>query len=69
MAIVDLYRQGYERGYQAAVTDQRRLARWELLARSPITWLPGLDADSYVNGYNEGYRFGLMGNHWQVPGN
>ena len=65
MPIIDLYRSGYERGYREAVTGQRRLARWELLVRSPMTWLPGFDESTFAQGYNDGYSLGLTKQHWK----
>lgn len=59
MAIFDCYRAGYERGYTAGYEKERRLPRWELTLRSPLTWLPGVDVESYVRGYLEGYTYGL----------
>ena len=59
----DIYRAGYNRGVLCGLSDMRRLARWELLVRSPLTWLPFVDADSYVRGYLDGYWFGLNQRH------
>lgn len=68
MGIIDLYRVGYERGFSESVAGKRRLAKWELLVRSPITWVPGADTETYVSGYADGYRLGLTKQHWKRQG-
>jgi hypothetical protein len=65
MSFIDLYRSGYELGYHDAVSGLRRLPKWELLLRSPTSMLPGVDTDTYVKGYADGYRLGLTKEHWQ----
>lgn len=67
MSIIDLYRSGYDRGYQEAVAGMRRLPKWELLLRSPTALLPGIDTNTYVKGYADGYALGLTKEHWQEP--
>ncbi len=68
MSVIDLYRSGYEQGYNDAVAGMRRLPRWELLLRSPTSLLPGVNTETYVKGYADGYTLGLTKEHWQAPG-
>lgn len=65
MPIIDIYRAGYEKGYQEAIAGERRFPRWELLLRAPSSLLPGVDTDTYVKGYQDGYTLGLTKGHWQ----
>jgi hypothetical protein len=56
MDIFDLYRKGYRLGSQAAQNGTRRRSVLELRLLYPSTWIPGVDAETFVNGYREGYR-------------
>lgn len=55
MVIFDIFRSGYDKGYQDGKSGNRHRAEWELLALKPVSWLPGVDADSYVQGYRQGF--------------
>ena len=54
--IIDRYKNGYALGSEHAQRGVRRRAQWELAVTSPITWVPGVDQDSFFRGYEEGYR-------------
>jgi hypothetical protein len=56
MKIFDLYRYGYALGKSDASLGRRRLAAWELIVKAPLSWLPGMDASSMVEGYQAGFR-------------
>lgn len=56
MKIFDLYRAGFELGSAHAQAGQRRRAKWELAVFHPVTWLPGVDTDSFNEGYIQGYH-------------
>ncbi|PJK10476.1 hypothetical protein CO610_02140 [Lysobacteraceae bacterium NML95-0200] len=64
-SLFDVYRQGYQLGVADAQAGRRRRARWELWLLRPLNWLPGVDANSFVAGYIEGYSEGLRLRLWQ----
>lgn len=59
MAIFNIFRSGYQRGYQDGQNHSRHLAGWELLVTAPLSWLPGVDSRSYIQGYHHGYTDGF----------
>ena len=60
MKIVDLYRRGYALGNGHGQDGERRRAKWELAIMHPLTWIPGIDQASFVAGYLDGFRDGLL---------
>lgn len=64
-SLFDVYRQGYQLGVADAQLGRRRRARWELVLLRPLNWLPGVDANSFVSGYVEGYGDGTRLRLWQ----
>ncbi len=58
MPIFDIYRSGYELGFSHGRLGSRRQPRWELLTLNPICWLPGVDVESFVSAYRQGYLDG-----------
>jgi hypothetical protein len=56
MKIISLYRRGYLLGKNHANLGLRKQADWEVQFRNPVTWVFGVDNDSFLRGYNEGYR-------------
>ena len=64
MSIFNIYLSGYNLGHRHAILGERHRAIWELLLFNPITWLPGVDRISYINGYATGYHDSLMMRSW-----
>lgn len=56
--IFNIYRGGFQTGLQDGSTGRRR-ADWELVLTHPITWLPGVDKQSFLDGYAAGYSAGI----------
>ncbi|GHU30448.1 hypothetical protein AGMMS50256_17400 [Betaproteobacteria bacterium] len=65
MNIFDLYRKGYQLGSEAAQQGARRRSLLELRLLYPSTWIPGVDAETFVNGYREGYSDGMAARQLQ----
>jgi len=63
--IFNLYRSGYQLGVADGMAGHRRRADWELKLLRPVNWLPGVDANSFVMGYAEGYGDGTRVTLWQ----
>ena len=61
--IFDVYQSGYELGYQDGIRNNRRRNDWELKLQ-PLALLPLVDTRTYIQGYHDGYRFGLTKGHW-----
>lgn len=55
-AIFDLYRSGYLTGQQHGQLAERRRAAWELQLTHFRLWLPGVDNESFLRGYQAGYE-------------
>ena len=60
MAIFDIFRSGYNQGYQHGSRGERRRAEWELMISNPLVWIPGVDSQSFLNGYVKGYSDSMM---------
>ncbi|GHT95256.1 hypothetical protein FACS1894116_10480 [Betaproteobacteria bacterium] len=60
MKIFDLYRSGYKLGNLHGKKRERRRAGWELFVTHHLVWLPGTDSSSFISGYYDGYRDGVM---------
>ena len=63
MAIFNIFRKGYELGNQHGRVGERRRADWELRALTPVSWLPGVDSKSFLDGYNQGFVDGIAARH------
>lgn len=57
--LFDLYRSGHNRGIRDGYAGRRRRAEWELGMLTPLTWLPGVNSESYVQGYHDGFALGI----------
>lgn len=60
MQFIDIYKQGYDRGYHHAIAGRNRMARWLLFLTSFLVWLPFVDKNSYFIGYTQGYHDGCI---------
>jgi len=58
MSVFNIYRQGYELGYFHGSQGQRRMANWETAFAAPITLVPLVDGESFLNGYQRGFDDG-----------
>lgn len=58
MRIFNMYRRGYELGYADGSQRRRRRPDWEVLAGTPISWLPLVDRQSLSQGYQDGFSSG-----------
>lgn len=56
MAIFDVFRSGYLLGQQHGQAAERRRAAWELQITHFRLWLPGVDTESFLRGYETGYQ-------------
>ena len=63
MAIVDLYKNGYDFGFDDGASLRRRRAGWELPFIYPAILLPGFDRKSFERGYCQGYVVGTSRSH------
>lgn len=59
MKIFDLFQRGYRIGNEHGANGARRRPQWELALMNPITWCPGVDQESFINGYIQGYHDGI----------
>lgn len=56
MAIFDVFRSGYLLGQQHGQAAERRRAAWELQLTQLLLWLPSVNSDSFLRGYQAGYE-------------
>lgn len=62
--LFNIFRSGATRGYQDGFDGLRHRAEWELRwFTSVLTWVPGTDIDSFVEGYRAGYTAGFSARH------
>lgn len=58
MILFDLYRSGYEKGYNEGKIGKMRNPVWLIFIKKPLLFFPFVDRQSYINGYQQGYHDG-----------
>lgn len=63
MLIFNIYRSGYEAGFSEGRDSARQRADWELVLTKVVSWLPGVDARSYREGYQKDSSNAIAARH------
>jgi len=63
--IFNLWRRGYLIGQTDAAAGRRRRAEWELRYLRPLNYVPGVDVESFIDGYGQGYANLMARKTWQ----